>query len=103
MDRPAVERSKTLNTTLPLLACFYSGMETKAEVAGFQKSLERFYPSEHLCWMFGPKYDMDPAVVSVGALAKDYPKVHSSLMLYVPPVAVPAAPEKPAKKGRTKR
>lgn len=98
VDRPAIERAKSMNTALPLLACFYSGMETKAEVAGFQKSLERFYPPEHLCWMFGPKYDMDPAVVAVGALAKDYPKVHSSLMLYVPPVAAAPAP----KKGRAK-
>lgn len=95
MDRPAIERAKTMNTSLPLLACFYSGMETKAEVAGFQKSLSRFYPPEHLCWMFGPKYDATPAVVSVGALAKDYPKVHSSLMLYVPPLA-----EAPAKGKR---
>lgn len=103
IDRPAVERSKTLNTTLPLLACFYAGMETKAEVAGFQKSLERFYPPEHLCWMFGPKYDMDPAVVAVGDLAKAYPKVHSSLMLYVPPlVSVPHHAAPPAKKGRAR-
>ncbi len=87
MDRPAIEAAKTMNTALPLLACFYSGMETKAEVAGFSKSLARFYPADHLCWMFGPKYDATPAVVSIGALAKDYPKVHSSLMLYVPPLA----------------
>ncbi|MDD5304777.1 MAG: SAM-dependent methyltransferase [Elusimicrobia bacterium] len=91
LDRPAIEAAKTMNTSLPLLACFYSGMETKAEVAGFQKSLGRFYPADHLCWMFGPKYDATPAVVAVGALAKDYPKVHSSLMLYVPPlVSAPA-------------
>lgn len=89
LDRPAIEAAKTMNTSIPLLACFYSGMETKAEVAGFQKSLSRFYPADHLCWMFGPKYDATPAVVAVGALAKDYPSVHSSLMLYVPPV-VPA-------------
>lgn len=87
MDRPAIEKAKSMNTTLPLLACFYSGMERKGEVAVFQKTLQRFYPAEHLCWMFGPKYDMDPAVVSVGALAKDYPTVHSSLMLYVPPIS----------------
>jgi tetratricopeptide (TPR) repeat protein len=86
MDRPAVLRSETMNTTLPLLACFYAGMDTKSEVAGFQKSLLRFYKPDHLCWMFGPKYDSTPAVVAVGALAKTYPKVHSSLMLYVPPV-----------------
>lgn len=87
VDRPAIERAKHLNTALPLLACFYSGMEKKGEVAGFQKSLERFYPKDHLCWMFGPKYDATPAVVAVGALAKDYPTVHASLMLYVPPLA----------------
>jgi len=103
LDRPAIERAQTMNTTIPLLACFYSGMETTAEVVGFQRSLERFYPPEHLCWMFGPKYDVDPAVVAVGALAKVYPKVHSSLMLYVPPAAAAAAPEKPAKRGRAKR
>ena len=87
MDRPAIERAKTMNTSLPLLACFYSGMEKRGEVAGFQKTLARFYPSEHLCWMFGPKYDAEPTVVAVGALAKTYPKVHSSLMLYVPPIS----------------
>lgn len=87
LDRPAIEAAKTMNTAIPLLACFYSGMDTKAEVAGFQKSLSRFYPADHLCWMFGPKYDATPAVVAVGALSKDYPKVHSSLMLYVPPLA----------------
>lgn len=86
MDRPAIDRAETMNTTLPLLACFYSGMEAKGEVAAFQKSLGRFYPKDHLCWMFGPKYDATPAVVAVGALAKAYPKVHSSLMLYVPPL-----------------
>lgn len=98
MDLPAVQRAKTMNTSLPLLACFYSGMETKAEVAGFQKSLSRFYPAGHLCWMFGPKYDSTPGVVAVGALAKTYPKVHSSLMLYVPPLV--AAAKAPARKGR---
>lgn len=86
LDRPAIEAAKTMNTSVPLLACFYSGMDTKAEVSAFQKTLSRFYPADHLCWMFGPKYDATPAVVAVGALAKDYPKVHSSLMLYVPPV-----------------
>jgi tetratricopeptide (TPR) repeat protein len=86
MDRPAILRAASMNTSVPLLACFYSGMETKAETAEFQKSLRRFYPADHLCWMFGPKYDSTPAVVSIGALAKTYPKVHSSLMLYVPPV-----------------
>lgn len=86
MDRPAIDRAETMNTSLPLLACFYSGMEAKGEVAAFQKSLGRFYPKDHLCWMFGPKYDATPAVVAVGALAKTYPKVHSSLMLYVPPL-----------------
>jgi len=90
IDRPAIESSPTLNTTLPLLACFYSGMDTLAEVAAFRKSLERFYPAEHLCWMFGPKYDAPPAVVAVGDLDKAYPKVHSSLMLYVPPLERPA-------------
>ncbi len=89
MDRPAILRAETMNTSLPLLACFYAGMETKAEVGEFSKSLRRFYPAEHLCWMFGPKYDSAPAVVAVGALQKAYPKVHSSLMLYVPPL-VPA-------------
>ena len=86
MDRPALDAAKSMNTNIPLLACFYSGMEKKGEVAAFQKSLKRFYPAEHLCWMFGPKYDASPAVVAVGDLAKTYPTVHSSLMLYVPPV-----------------
>ncbi|UPT75757.1 MAG: SAM-dependent methyltransferase [Elusimicrobiota bacterium] len=86
LDRPAIEKSKTMNTAVPLLACFYSGMEEKGEVAKFQKSLERFYPKEHLCWMFGPKYDDAPATVAVGALAKTFPTAHASLMLYVPPL-----------------
>lgn len=94
MDRPAIDRAETMNTSLPLLACFYSGMEAKGEVAAFQKSLGRFYPKDHLCWMFGPKYDAAPAVVAVGALAKAYPKVHSSLMLYVPPLAAPEKAKK---------
>ncbi|PIR15117.1 MAG: hypothetical protein COV48_16140, partial [Elusimicrobia bacterium CG11_big_fil_rev_8_21_14_0_20_64_6] len=101
VDRPAIERANTMNTSLPLLACFYAGMETKAEVNGFQKSLERFYPADHLCWMFGPKYDATPAVVSVGALAKDYPKVHSSLMLYVPPL-IPAFEPAPKRRRKAK-
>lgn len=86
IDRPAIERSPTLNTTLPLLACFYEGMDSRAQVTAFRKSLERFYPAAHLCWMFGPKYDSPPAVVAIGELEKSYPKVHSSLMLYVPPL-----------------
>ncbi len=98
MDRPALLRCETLNTSLPLLACFYSGMKTKASVAEFSKSLRRFYPADHLCWMFGPKYDSTPAVVAVGALEKDYPKVHSSLMLYVPPLIKPAKPVRKATK-----
>lgn len=89
LDRPAIERAKVMNTSLPLLACFYAGIETRAGVASFQESLERFYPSSHLCWMFGPKYDMPPAVVAIGALEKAYPSIHASLMLYVPPL-VPA-------------
>lgn len=100
MDRPAIERAATMNTSLPLLACFYSGMETKGEVAGFQKSLSRFYPAGHLCWMFGPKYDATPAVVAVGALEKTYPKVHSSLMLYVPPLVAVEEASKPVKGAR---
>ena len=100
MDRPAIERAQTMNTSLPLLACFYSGMETKGEVAGFQKSLSRFYPADHLCWMFGPKYDATPAVVAVGALEKTYPKVHSSLMLYVPPLVAAEEASKPVKSVR---
>jgi hypothetical protein len=87
IDRPAIERSATLNTTLPLLACFYSGMTERTVVSAFRKSLERFYPAAHLCWMFGPKYDAPPVVVAVGDLDKSYPQVHSSLMLYVPPLA----------------
>ncbi|MDP3544066.1 MAG: SAM-dependent methyltransferase [Elusimicrobiota bacterium] len=100
IDRPALERSPTLNTTLPLLACFYEGMDTRAQVTAFRKSLERFYPAAHLCWMFGPKYDSPPAVVAVGELEKAYPKVHSSLMLYVPPLK--GAPAK-ARRSRKKK
>jgi len=99
MDRPPLLRARTMNTHIPLLACFYSGMETKAVVSEFQKSLLRFYPADHLCWMFGPKYDSTPAVVAVGALAKDFPTAHASLMLYVPPLAeIPKAPARKAKK-----
>jgi hypothetical protein len=104
VDRPAILAAKTMNTALPLLACFYAGMDTKAEVEGFQKSLGRFYPADHLCWMFGPKYDATPAVVAVGALARAYPKVHASLMLYVPPLSqtAEAAAPAPATKRRRK-
>lgn len=87
MDRPAVLRAESMNTALPLLACFYGGMEDKKTVAEFRRSLERFYPSSHLCWMFGPKYDANPATVAVGELERAYPEVHASLMLYVPPLA----------------
>lgn len=98
IDRPAIERSPTMNTTLPLLACFYEGMDRRAQVTAFRKSLERFYPPAHLCWMFGPKYDSPPAVVAVGDLDKAYPKVHSSLMLYVPPLK--GAPAKARRKKK---
>lgn len=101
LDRPAVLAAETMNTALPLLACFYSGMEDKREVAEFRKSLERFYPPSHLCWMFGPKYDQDPATVAVGELERSYPTVHASLMLYVPPLTAAqkrAAPAKARKK-----
>lgn len=97
LDRPAIEGAASMNTTLPLLACFYYGIDSKGASAAFQKSLQRFYPAEHLCWMFGPKYDAEPAVVAVGAFAKTYPQVHSSLMLYVPPLAQEAP-----KRGRKK-
>ncbi|MBI3554131.1 MAG: hypothetical protein HY077_16665 [Elusimicrobia bacterium] len=86
VDAPAVERAKSVNTALPLLACFYSGLSGRAAVSAFRKSLERFYPARHGCWMFGPKYDAPPAVLALGELEKRYPEIHASLMLYVPPL-----------------
>lgn len=94
MDRPAFLRAECVNTSLPLLATFYSGMDARSEVAAFRRGLERFYPGAHLCWMFGPKYDAPPAVVAVKDLEKSYPAVHPSLMLYVPPLAKPKAKKK---------
>ncbi len=88
IDRPAVEAAKHLNTSLPLLACFYSGL-TGPAIKAFRRSLERFYPAGHGCWMFGPKYDSPPAVLRLGDLEKRFPDIHSSLMLYVPPLEAP--------------
>ncbi len=84
-DRPAIEKAAALNTQQPLLACFYSGIEERRGVAAFRKSLERFYPADHECLMFGPKYDAEPAPVPLGKLEERYPVIHSSLMLYLPP------------------
>jgi tetratricopeptide (TPR) repeat protein len=87
VDRPALESAENVNTRLPLLVCFYGGVEKKAEVAAFRRSLERFYPSAHGCWMFGPKYDAVPRTLAVGELESRFPEIHSSLMLYVPPLS----------------
>ena len=84
-DRPAIEKAATLNTQQPLLACFYAGVEDKRGVAAFRKSIERFYPSNHQCLMFGPKYDSEPEAVELGRLEERYPSIHPSLMLYLPP------------------
>ncbi len=84
-DRPAIEMAASLNAEQPLLACFYSGIEDRKSVAAFRKSLERFYPSDHACLMFGPKYDSEPAALALGQLDKLYPVIHSSLMLYMTP------------------
>lgn len=92
-DRPALEEAETLNTRQPLLACFYAGIDGRERVAGFRRSLERFYPGSHECRMFGPKYDSDPAVLRLENLEEAFPVIHPSLMLYLPPL-------KPGRKGR---
>jgi len=84
-DRPAIEEARALNTREPLLVCFYSGLEGP-RVEGFSRSLARFYPLDHECRMFGPKYDTPPAALRLGELARLYPEIHASLMLYVPPL-----------------
>ncbi len=86
LDRPAVEKASAINTDLPLLACFYSGVEGRARVAGYRKRLQKFYPGSHKCWMFGPKYDTAPVVLTLAELDARYPDIHASLMLFVPPL-----------------
>jgi tetratricopeptide (TPR) repeat protein len=90
VDFPAFAKAKVHNTELPLLLCFYSGLEDRAAVARTREALERFYPKELGCWMFGPKYDSPPAVVTIGELDRRYSEVHPSLMLYVPAFAAEA-------------
>jgi precorrin-3B methylase len=82
-DRPAIESAKALHTGQPLLACFYDGLKGAA-VGRFSKTLERFYPGSHDCRMFGPKYDTAPEPVRISELEKKFPKIHPSLILYVP-------------------
>jgi hypothetical protein len=35
--------------------------------------------------MWGPKYDSEPAELTLGRLEELYPSIHPSLMLYLPP------------------
>ncbi len=89
VDLPAFEKAEGNNPRLPLILCFYGGVKDKAGVRAVQASLRRFYPGALACWMFGPKYDSAPQTVTIDALDSEYDSLHSSLMLYVPPV--PAA------------
>lgn len=85
-DRPALEKARAVDTRQPLIACFYHGLKGRARVEAFTRSLRRFYPAEHGCRMFGPKYDSPAAELALGELARRYPEIHPSLMLYLPPL-----------------
>lgn len=82
-NRPVVEKAKTLNTEQPLLVYFYQAISGK-DVRAFQRSLGRFYPGAHAGLMFGPKYDTAPVPVKVAGLAKRFPEIDASHILYLP-------------------
>jgi precorrin-3B methylase/Flp pilus assembly protein TadD len=87
VDFPAFAKAKAHNAQLPLLLCFYAGVSDRAGIKKVRAALERFYPGALACWMFGPKYDVPPAVVRIDQLEEIYPSFHASLMLYVPALA----------------
>ena len=86
-DRRALEKARAVDSGQPLIACFHEGIQGREGVERFRRVLERFYPADHECLMYGPKYDSPPAPVRLGDLAEAYPDIHSSLMLFLPPRA----------------
>jgi precorrin-3B methylase/Flp pilus assembly protein TadD len=90
VDLPEFQRQRVHSVQLPMILCFYGGVKDKAGIRLVQDSLRRFYPGGMACWMFGPKYDSTPATVRIDDLDREYGEFHSSLMLYVPPLPIPA-------------
>lgn len=104
-DFPALEAAKALNAEQPTLLNFYDGV-ARGGVARVRRQLERFYPKDHACWVYGPKYDTEPVEVRVRDLEKKYPEIHASLILFVPGLAKPPASQgarpKRVKKGSSR-
>ena len=84
LDWSELKTAPSINTNIPLLATFYNHL-SESEMPRLERLLRKFYPQEHPCWMFGPQYDREPAALSVSRLCDHYPKIHSSLMLFLPP------------------
>jgi hypothetical protein len=90
-DYDALTKATALDKTHPLITLSYFETLTGEAFERFQKTLERFFPPEHPCLVFGPKYEAPPAAFPLGRLARSLPELHSGLTLYLPELE-PAAP-----------
>lgn len=90
-DEEALRKAEALDPTHPLIAFSYLETLRGESLLRFQRTLERFFPPEHPCLVFGPKYEAPPITLTLGALARELPELHSGLTLYLPEKE-PAAP-----------
>lgn len=80
------EDSKVLNTLQPLVVFFEKKPLEKKQVDRLGRAMRRSYPPEHYCWMFGVDYGAPPEAFRLGDLARRFPRIESSRILYVPPL-----------------
>lgn len=83
-DAPGFFSAAFVDTARPVILNFYAGV-TRREMPRVVSALKRRYPARHTVLVFGPKYDTDWREVPVAGLAKAYPDLHASLILFLPP------------------
>jgi tetratricopeptide (TPR) repeat protein len=84
-DLMALRKSPVIDTKHPLVAYFSEGNLGREQVKDLEKLLGRYYEADQACWMFGPKYDAPPQPLRLSELAERYPRLESSLSLFVLP------------------
>lgn len=82
-ERGAIELGARLEPRTPLLVYFYSPMTRPP--AELQRSLRAYYPPDQRCWMFGPQYEGPVKETALKDLARAFPSIDASRILFLPP------------------
>lgn len=82
----ALESLGVVNFLQPMVVVFGEKALTPKQVAKLGRSLGKFYPSRHYCWMFGPAYDDAPQAFCLEDMGFHFPEIAPSRILYVPPL-----------------